>query len=118
MEAPIAMAYILPQVLVFQEFNLVPAAGLNALLAHISGPHGFLLRYAEPDERGASYLGEYDPLNDAVHGWPQRPPGANIDSSYTKVRIANAMLKFYEDLIEAPGNGHRGRTDRQHQDQE
>jgi hypothetical protein len=95
------MAYILPQVLVFQEFDLVPAALANTLNAHISGPHAFLLRYAEPDEKILAFLGAYDPANDTVSGWPQRPPGGIVDQAYTKVYIDNADLEYYEDLTSA-----------------
>jgi hypothetical protein len=93
------MAYILPQVLVFQEFDLVPAAGPNALLAHISGAHAFLLRYAVPDEKILGFLGAYDPLNDVVSEWPQRPPGGIVDDTYTKVYIDSAMLQYFSDMI-------------------
>jgi hypothetical protein len=89
------MAYILPSVLVFQEFNLVPAALVDTLRAHISGPHAYLLRYAAPDEKILSYLGAYDPVNDVISGWPTRPPGATVDATYTKVFIDNAKLQYY-----------------------
>jgi hypothetical protein len=95
------MAYILPQVLVFQEFDLVPAALENTLNAHISGAHAFMLRYAEPDEKILSFLGAYDPANDTVSEWPQRPPGGIVDAGYTKVYIDNADLEYYEDLTSA-----------------
>jgi hypothetical protein len=93
------MAYILPSVLVFQEFNLVPAALVDTLRAHISGPHAYLLRYAAPDEKILSYLGAYDPLNDVTSLWPTRPPGAIVDAGYTKVYLDNAKLQYYSHMM-------------------
>jgi hypothetical protein len=98
------MAYIVPQVLVFQEFNIAPAALTGTLNAHISGPHAFLLRYAEPNEKLLAFLGAYDPLNTIVSEWPQRPPGGIIDFNYTKIYIDNADLEYYVDLT-AAGTG-------------
>jgi hypothetical protein len=101
------MAYILPQVLVFQEFDVVPTALITQLRAHISGPHAFLLRYADPNEKLLAYVGAYDPLNDLVAGWPQRPPGGVIDQSYTKVYIDKAMLQYFVKKIgvDLPASG-------------
>jgi hypothetical protein len=98
------MAYILPQVLVFQEFDLVPIALPDTLRAHISGAHAFMLRYSEPNEKLLAYLGMYDPLNDAISEWPQRPPGGIVDASYTKVYIDNANLQYYQRLVPSPAD--------------
>lgn len=93
------MAYVVPQVLVFQEFSLIPAILPGALNAHISGPNAYLLRYAEPAEKILGHLGAYDPDNDAVSRWPTRPPGAIVDATYTKVYIDNADLQFFRNMI-------------------
>jgi hypothetical protein len=93
------MAYILPQVLVFQEFDITPAGLTGTLNAHISGPHAFLLRYADPTEKDLAYLGAYDPLNGLVSNWPQRPPGGLVDTTYTKIYIDNALLQYFQNLM-------------------
>lgn len=91
--------YVVPQVLVFQEFNLVPSSTLRPLPAHIAGPHAFLRRYAETDERAESLLGYYNPADDTAYSWPGRPAGANVDETYTKVFIKDALLKYFDDAL-------------------
>jgi len=91
--------YVLPQVLAFQEFSIVPALVANPLRAHISGPHAKLIRYAEADERAFGLLGYYDRLLETAYAWPERPAGGIADASYTKVWIKNALLKYYSDSI-------------------
>ena len=89
--------YVLPQVQVFQQFQAVPTANANPLNAHISGPHAYLLRFAEETERSNGALGYYDNLLDATHAWPTLPAGAIVDQDYVKVYIKDALLKYYED---------------------
>lgn len=93
------MAYILPQVEVFQEFSLLPAELTDTLRAHISGPHAYLLRHADADEKPLGALGRYDPEGDRDYPWPGRPPGGVVDRGYTKLRVDNARLQYFEDLI-------------------
>ena len=89
--------YVLPQVQVFQQFQAVPAVNANPLNAHISGPHAYLLRFAEEAERNNGSLGYYDNLLDESHAWPTLPDGAIVDQDYVKVYIKDALLKYYED---------------------
>ena len=89
--------YVLPQVQVFQQFQAVPAANANPLNAHISGPHAYLLRFAEETERNNGALGYYDNLLDETHAWPTLPTAAIVDQSYVKVSIKDELLKYYED---------------------
>lgn len=91
--------YVLPQVLVFQDFTLVPAAVANPLRAHISGPHASLLRYADEDERPLGKLGYYDRLIDTDYLWPNRPAGGKADHTYTKLWMKDALLKYFQDTI-------------------
>lgn len=93
------MAYVLPQVQVFREFTTVPAAVANPLRAHISGPHAQLIRYAEDAEREDGRLGYYDRLLDTPYEWPDRPAGGKVDTSYVKLWMKDALLKYYEDGI-------------------
>lgn len=93
------MSYVVPQVLVFQELQLVPVADLPPLPAHISGGHADLIRYDEEDEKADGLLGYYEPASDTAYAWPNRPTGGKADSSYTRVYIDDALLKYYEDFI-------------------
>lgn len=93
------MAYVLPQVLVFQELNLVAAVSLQPLPSHISGGHASLLRYAEADEKILGALGQYDPDVEQSYDWPERPAGGIVDQSYTRLFIDNAMLRYYHNEI-------------------
>lgn len=96
-----ATNYIVPQVLVFQEFQLVPTSTLRPLPAHIAGPHAFLRRYAEDDERELAKLGFYDSVADHAYAFPGRPAGGLIDASYTKVFIKDALLRYFDDEVSA-----------------
>lgn len=91
--------YVLPQVLVFQDFSVQPTAVANPLRAHISGPHAQLIRYDEDDERDDGLLGTYDWLTDTEYAWPERPAGGVVDNDYTKVWIKDALLKYFQDTI-------------------
>jgi len=95
--------YVLPQVLVFQEFNIVPAAVANPLRSHITGPHAQLLRYNETDEQAKGFLGYYDNLLPQPHAWPHRPAGGIVDATYTKVWVKDALLQYFTTFI---GGGH------------
>jgi hypothetical protein len=92
-------SYVKPQVLVFQEFTVVPTEITEPLRAHISGPHGVLHRYSEAAEKAASRLGAYDYLNDTCYPWPGRSAGSLVDDSYTKLYIDDALLMYYEHTI-------------------
>lgn len=92
-------SYVKPQVLVFQEFSIVPTEITEPLRAHISGPHAVLHRYSEASEKPLCRLGSYDYLDDAAYTWPGRNPGSLVDDSYTKVYVDNALLMYYEHTI-------------------
>jgi len=88
-------SYVKPQVLVFQEFRIVPTEITEPLRAHIAGPHAILHRYGNTDEKQHSLLGQYDRLNDTCYPWPQRKPGSVVDLPYVKVYVDDAMLQYY-----------------------
>lgn len=89
-------SYIKPQVLVFQEFSIVPTEITEPLRAHIAGPHAILHRYSDLDERPTILLGQYDQLNDVCYPWPQRRAGSVVDLAYSKIFIDDAMLKYFQ----------------------
>lgn len=91
--------YVLPQVLVFQDFRIVPAIVANPLRAHISGPHAYLLRYADVDERDKGRLGYYDRLLATSYDWPDRPAGGIVDSTYVKLWMKDALLEYFSDTV-------------------
>jgi hypothetical protein len=92
-------SYVKPQVLVFQEFAIVPTEITEPLRAHISGPHAELHRYSDSDEKPFCRLGSYDYLNDVCYPWPGREPGSRIDESYTKLYVDDALLLYYEHTL-------------------
>jgi hypothetical protein len=99
MEAERMATVVLPQVLVFQELELIPAVVENPLNAFITGGHAQLVRFGESTEQGLGELGSYDSAVEECFVWPNREAGAAIDPSYTKVWIKDALLKYFEDFI-------------------
>lgn len=97
------MAYVAPQVKVFQQFTQAPAAAVNPLRAMVIGPHFKVVDY----EDGDGLLGQYDPDNDTAYDWPDRPAGGIVDETFTKVFVKDALLRYYQntaggaDAIEA-----------------
>lgn len=89
-------SYVKPQVLVFQEFRILPTEITEPLRAHIAGSHAVLHRYSVADEKQGCLLGSYDRLNDTCYAWPQRRAGSRVDGTYTKVYIDNALLQYYK----------------------
>jgi hypothetical protein len=93
--------YVLPQVLVFQDFTTQPAVAANPLCAHIAGGHAHLVRQSQSAEREFGNLGLYDNTSDSNYAWPSRPAGGIIDSTYTKLHVENALLKYFSDALSA-----------------
>jgi exosome complex RNA-binding protein Csl4 len=93
------MPYVLPQTQVFQDFTLLATANANPLRAFVAGPHAYLLRYSDDDERAKGLLGYYDHLIENNYEWPDRPAGGVVDDTYVKVWIKDALLKYFEDSI-------------------
>lgn len=91
------MDYVLPQVRVFQEAALAPAATERRLPAHVAGGHAWLVRYTDDDERPRGQLGYYDDAVDTDYAWPNRPAGALVDTGYTKLFIKDALLRYFSD---------------------
>lgn len=109
------MAYVLPQVTVFQEFNIVPAAAAAPRAAHITGGHAKLFRYSNADEKDIVNLGEYDSVSDQDYLWPERPVGSVVDNSFTKLYVEDALLEYYVNNASSgnavtPVSGYRNRV--------
>ncbi|KKM97614.1 hypothetical protein LCGC14_1166280 [marine sediment metagenome] len=94
--------YVLPQALVFQEFQLVPTALVVPLRATPVGPQYALFRYSDSDEKpGILVAGSYNPDADESFAWPGRPAGSVVDFDYTKVYMDDALLLYYSDAVGA-----------------
>ena len=91
------MAYVLPQVLVFQEFTQVPTAITEPLRAHIAGPNAELFRYAIADEKNKILLGDYNYAIDTTYNYPSRPAGGIVDQNYVKLYGDDLLLTYHED---------------------
>lgn len=92
------MAYVLPQVLVFQEFAEQPTAAAQPLLACVIGERFDLHRYSDADEKpGIKVTDSYDPDSDECFSWPGRQAGGVVDLNYTKVFIDDALLQYFHD---------------------
>ncbi len=89
--------YIIPQVTVFQDFNVAPVSNANPLRAHITGAHAQLIRFSDEDERQKGELDYYDDLVDQDFDWPNRPAGGVVDETYVKLFVKDALLKYFED---------------------
>ena len=96
--------YVLPQVLVFQDFNIRPAAEIRDLNALITGPHAELFRCSEADEKALVGLGTYDHVGANVGGvfktcytWPEKASSSLIDTAYTNLCIDDALLRYFTD---------------------
>jgi len=76
-----------------------PAVAANPLSAHIAGGNAFLVRYDDSDEQSLGDLGLYDNVSDSASLWPNRPAGAEVDQSYTKVFIQDALLQYFTDPL-------------------
>lgn len=97
------MAYTLPQVLVFQEFEQSPTAVANPLRAVLIGPNAKLFRYDDPDEKTLIRLGAYDPDFDEDYDYPGRPTGGLVDQSYFKLYAEDVLLQYFHDAVGAGG---------------
>ena len=93
--------YVLPQVLVFQDFTIAPSVAANPLSAHIAGGHAYLTRTTDADEKENGFLSYYENSSSNAFLWPTRPAGALVDTTYTKVYIENALLQYLDDGIGA-----------------
>lgn len=91
--------YILPQVLVFQEFNEISPEITNPLRAWLIGPNANLLRYAYDDEKQQASLGAYNPALSTGYAWPHKTAGSVVDRGYVKLFIDDAKLRYFQDLI-------------------
>jgi hypothetical protein len=99
-------SYILPQVLVYQEFILQPVALDLPQRACIIGEQFNLHRYSVAGEKAACRLKTtngtdviYDPTSDNCYPWPGKTAGEIPDEDYTRVYFDDALLQYFHDPI-------------------
>jgi hypothetical protein len=98
------MAYIVPKVLIQQEFTQIPVYAEFPLAAFIVGPHYSLTRYDVADEKpytkvsnpsDASLGNAYQATADVTYDVPNVPAGGNTDPTYTKVFFEDAVASYF-----------------------
>lgn len=87
------------QVLIFQEFAIIPTEITAPLRACLVGPNAKLHRYSDAEEKQNINLGEYDYTEDHCHVWPDRTAGSKVDVAGVRLFIDDALLLYYEDLV-------------------
>lgn len=95
--------YVVPQTLVHQDYGVNASTGDTVLKAGIFGGHAQLVRYGVATEKSMGLLGAYDPAVDTCFAIPNRDAGGLLDSSYVKLYVDGALLKYYEDVIGSGG---------------
>ena len=90
-------SYVLPQVLVFQEFSTSPVTLTQVQRAAVIGPQYDLHRYGVASEKSGILAGEYNPDAVVDYAWPSRAVGTLVDRSYTRVFVDNALLQYFHD---------------------
>lgn len=90
------MAYILPQVQVFQIFSKIPKDVVKNHNAFVFGPNFALFRYSQADEKALIGLGAYDKDNDSTYSWGDIhcPAGAIVDTGYVKLFAENIWAEY------------------------
>jgi hypothetical protein len=108
------MAYIVPRVLIKQEFTQIPILQDQPLAALIVGPQFNLHRYSVEAEkastaaRNAIYGQEYQPTEDVVYSLPNQVLGTVTDEDYLKVFFENAEAEYFpNDISDTPATVER-----------
>jgi len=100
------MAYITPRVQIQQEFEQLPVYSQRALSAFIIGPHYHLARYGVAAEKYTTALSTkngvavttanaYQYSANTTYDIPNVPLGGDVDPSYTKVYLENAISQYF-----------------------
>jgi len=85
------MAYIQPQLQIFQEFSQLPQNVVANLNAFITGPNYKLLRYTEASEKQLTLLGEYAA---GEYDYPSKPFGSAVDTGYVKLFLEDVLARY------------------------
>jgi hypothetical protein len=85
------MAYIQPQLRIFQEFEAALTAGLTPLYACIIGP-----QYGIHTGDDCASLGDYDRTQSTTYSWPDKSAGSTVEQDTAVVKFNDAVLRYYE----------------------
>lgn len=98
------MAYIVPKVLINQEFSQVPVFSEQPLAALIIGPQYNLYRYSVASEKpftkvehpiDATLTNAYQSESDVTYDFPSQASGTVVDESYVKVFFDKAEAEYF-----------------------
>ena len=98
------MAYIVPKVLISQEFTQVPVYREFPMAAFIIGPQYALFRYDVEDEKEFTKAmhptdeaagNKYQKNEDVIYSFPNVPAGGKVDHRYTKVIFENTAAQYF-----------------------
>jgi len=89
------MAYIVPRVLINQEFNQIPVFGDQPLAALIVGPQYNLHRYSVAAEKASTYVGAYVNSVNTPYSFPAQAAGTYVDADYVKVYFEKAQIEYF-----------------------
>ena len=98
------MAYIVPKVLIQQEFTQVPVYREFPMAAFIIGPQYALFRYDVEDEKEFTKVmhptdeglgNKYQKADDVTYLFPNVPAGSKVDKDYTRVVFEDAAAKYF-----------------------
>jgi len=108
------MAYIVPRVLIKQEFTQVPVFGDQPLSALVFGPQYNLYRYSKADEKALTAVthptdttlkNKYQSASDVTYDLPNQVAGTFVDADFTKVYFEKAQVEYYpNDLASTDGS--------------
>jgi hypothetical protein len=94
--------YLIPQIRLFQDFELVPEVSTRALRSVILGCKKDIIRFAEEDERELGAIGSYNGA--ATVAWPNLGGNSNVDTTTARIYATDALLNInkgaYLDSIE------------------
>jgi hypothetical protein len=87
------MAYVQPQLRIFQLFEAVLATGITPLYSCIIGPQYGLHRFGVTDEEAS--LGSYDNTGSNAYSYADKSAGSTVETSSAKLYFKDAILKYY-----------------------
>ena len=85
------MAYIQPQLKIFQEFEAALTTGITPLYACIIGPQYGV----HTGTTGCESLGAYDRTTSTTYSWPDKSAGSTVEQDTVVVNFTDAILRYY-----------------------
>jgi hypothetical protein len=108
------MAYIVPRVLISEEFSQLTVFGDAPLAALIIGPQFDLNRYNNAAEKSFTAVvnpddealaNNYQYSADVIYAFPNKKDGTIVDKSFTKVYLEKAKVEYYPNDSASTGGG-------------